>query len=546
MTTDGELLGRYSEAKSEEAFGELVRRHLDLVYSAALRQVNGNAPLAQDIVQSVFSDLARKAGALRKHCTVAGWLYTSTHHAAANAIRSEQRRHTHEQEAHAMQELLRKSGPDLDWESFRPVLDDAMQELNEGDREVILLRYFQNRTYPDIGEQMGVGENGARMRAERALEKLRRVLERRDLTTASAIAALLSANAVSAAPAGLAVTITGAATGTAATAASTATIAAKTITMTTLSKVISATIIAAAIGTAIYAGGRASHLNEENQTLRQQQAALGSQIQDLQRQQSEASNRLVFLTEENQRLASGQNTSELLKLRGQVTALKQSASSAVSNSSPSSLASMMNDPAMREYIHQKQLEGIKERYTDLIKQLKLSPEDADKFTGLMGDILLKGTDLVSSGALSDPSQQNAITNAFAELYGQLHALLGDEGTAQLENYNKTMPGRMVVQSLNQQLADNSLTDAQSAQLLQVVSEQPVSSTHGISGDFDPALLGSQDAIDAHWQQVMDSDQSILDQSASFLTSNQLSTLATVLSNSVNAQKVQAAALAQKH
>lgn len=546
MTTDGELLGRYSEGNSEEAFGELVRRHLDLVYSAALRQVNGNAPLAQDVAQSVFSDLARKAGALKNHSTVAGWLYTSTHHAAANAVRSELRRHTHEQEAHAMQELLRNSGPELDWESFRPMLDDAMQELNEGDREVILLRYFQNRTYPDIGEQIGVGENGARMRAERALEKLRGVLSRRGLTATGAVAALLSANAVSAAPAGLAGTITIAATTTTATAISTATIAAKTITMTTLSKVISATVIAAAIGTAIYAGSRASQLSEVNQKLLQEEAALSRQVQVLQRQQSEASNRLAFLTQENQRLTSGQNTSELLKLRGQVTALQQSAASAGSSSSTSGLASMMSDPAMREYIHQKQLQGIKDRYADLIKQLKLSPEDAEKFTSLMSDVTMKGTDLLASGALSDPSQGNAVTNAFADLYGQLHALLGDDGFAQFQNYDKTMPGRTLVQSLNELLGGSSLTAEQSAQLAQVVNQQPSAATHGIANDFDSSLLGSQDAIDAHWQQVMDSNQRILDQSANFLTSNQLSTLATVLSNSVNAQKIQAAALAQKH
>jgi RNA polymerase sigma factor (sigma-70 family) len=549
MTTDGELLGRYSEGGSEEAFGELVRRHLDLVYSAALRQVNGNAPLAQDVAQSVFSDLAKKANALKNHSTLAGWLYTSTHHAAANVIRSELRRHTHEQEAHAMQELLRNSGPELDWESFRPMLDNAMQELNEGDREVILLRYFQNRTYPDIGEQIGVGENGARMRAERALEKLRGVLSRRGLTTTGAVAGLLSANAVSAAPAGLAGTITSTAvlagTGAAATAASTTTIAAKTIAMTTLSKVISATVIAAAIGAAIYAGGRASHLSEENQTLRQQQTALSGQVQDLQRQQSEASNRLVSLVQENQRLVSGQNTSELLKLRGKVTALQQSASSA-SSSSSTSLAKMLNDPAMREYIHQKQLKDLKERYAALTKQLKLSPEDAEKFTSLMGDIWQKGTDLAASGALSDPSQGNAITNAFANLYGQLHTLLGDDGIAQLKDYDKTMPGRMLVHSLNQQMADSSLTAEQSAQLVQVVSQQPISSTRGVAGDIDPALLGSQDAIDAHWQQVMDSNQQILDQSASFLSSNQLSTLGMVLSNSFIAQKTQAAALAQRH
>ena len=103
MTSNGELLRSYTEAASEEAFGELARRYLDLVYSAALRQVNGDAPCAQDVAQSVFTDLARKAGSLTNRAGLAGWLYTNTHHAAANAVRGERRRHTHEQEAHAMQ-----------------------------------------------------------------------------------------------------------------------------------------------------------------------------------------------------------------------------------------------------------------------------------------------------------------------------------------------------------------------------------------------------------------------------------------------------------
>ena len=125
MIPDAELLRRYSEAASEEAFGELVRRHLDLVYSAALRQVNGDAHLAQDVAQTVFADLARKAASLAGRPAMTGWLYTSTHHAAAKMVRREQRRHAREQEAHAMQQLLHDPGPNLDWETLRPVLDTA-------------------------------------------------------------------------------------------------------------------------------------------------------------------------------------------------------------------------------------------------------------------------------------------------------------------------------------------------------------------------------------------------------------------------------------
>ena len=123
MTPDSELLRSYAEKGSEEAFAELVRRYLNLVYSAALRQGNGDAHLAQDVTQTVFADLARKAVALSQRQVLAGWLYTSTHFAAAKAVRTERRRQTHEQEAHAMEELLRNPGSGFDWETLRPVLD---------------------------------------------------------------------------------------------------------------------------------------------------------------------------------------------------------------------------------------------------------------------------------------------------------------------------------------------------------------------------------------------------------------------------------------
>ena len=112
MTDDAALLRRYAEEKSEEAFAALVRRHIDFVHAAALRQARGNAPLAQDVTQAVFTDLARKAATLARHEVVVGWLHTATRYAAAKAIRAESRRHVREREAHAMNEVLRESaGP---------------------------------------------------------------------------------------------------------------------------------------------------------------------------------------------------------------------------------------------------------------------------------------------------------------------------------------------------------------------------------------------------------------------------------------------------
>src|ERR1017187_10387371 len=97
-----ELLRRYVAGQSETTFAELVRQHIGLVYSAALRQVNGDAAAAQDVTQAVFTDLARKAPGLIRHTSLTGWLYTSTRFLAAKARRAEQTRRSHEQEAHAM------------------------------------------------------------------------------------------------------------------------------------------------------------------------------------------------------------------------------------------------------------------------------------------------------------------------------------------------------------------------------------------------------------------------------------------------------------
>ena len=111
MTPDCELLRRYAETRSEEAFAELVGRHLDLVYSAALRQVNGEVSLAQDVAQNVFTDLARKAAALADRQSLTGWLYTGARFAAIKAVRAERRRCAREQEAHTMRDLLHDPEP---------------------------------------------------------------------------------------------------------------------------------------------------------------------------------------------------------------------------------------------------------------------------------------------------------------------------------------------------------------------------------------------------------------------------------------------------
>ena len=205
MPDDATLLRRYARDHSEEAFAELVRRHLDLVYSAALRHVRGDVHRAQDITQTVFTDLARKAALLSNRSMIAGWLYLSTHHAAAQLMRTEQRRQAREQEAHLMNENAGRPAPEIDWEQLHPVLDETIRNLSQPDREAVLLRFFEQRPFAEIGAVLRLNEDSARKRVDRALEKLRAGLASRGVTSSTASLSLVIANqAIVAAPAALA------------------------------------------------------------------------------------------------------------------------------------------------------------------------------------------------------------------------------------------------------------------------------------------------------------------------------------------------------
>ncbi|HEX2855790.1 MAG TPA: sigma-70 family RNA polymerase sigma factor [Opitutaceae bacterium] len=205
---DIELLRRYAEKRSEVAFAELVRRHINLVYHAALRQTGGDGSLAEEVTQTVFTDLARKARSLSGRPVITGWLFTSTRFAAAKARRTELRRQTRETAAHVMQEITRDSGAAADWERLRPVIDEVLYELDERDREAVLLRFFEDRPFAEIGERLSLTEDTARVRVARALDKMHTRLARRGVTsTTMALAAALGAQTVLAAPAGLAVAV---------------------------------------------------------------------------------------------------------------------------------------------------------------------------------------------------------------------------------------------------------------------------------------------------------------------------------------------------
>ncbi len=456
MTEDAELLSRYAAGQSEAAFAELTRRHVDLVHSAALRLMNGDLHAAQDVTQQVFTEVARQAKRLARHPALVGWLYTTARQMALRMNRTDQRRQAREQEATMMNQLLHDDTPPADWARLRPVIEDAMHELNDQDRHAVLLRYFQNKSLNEVGTALNLTENAARMRVDRALDKLREKLARHGVTTtAAALAVVMAANAVQAAPAGLAATISAAAIAGGAVQASTLIAATKTIAMTTIQKTIVTAALAAAVGTGIYAVHQGAQLRGQIRSLDEQQAPMTAQIQQLRQERDEAAAQLAAAREENARLKSGSNSTELLKLRGQVGTLRQRAAANEAKSSPpaSGLDKMMSDPAMKEFIRQAQKEKIRSMYADLFKELNLTPDQSDQFLNLLCDSASRAMKQMASGGAPDPSA----AEANAALGSQLQALLGDAGMARFKEYSDEIPARTTVAMLNTQLGGNPLS-----------------------------------------------------------------------------------------
>jgi RNA polymerase sigma factor (sigma-70 family) len=213
MNDDLTLLREYARNHSEPAFAALVARHVNLVYSVALRSVR-DAHLAGEITQAVFIILARKADSLSDQTVLPGWLCRTARYASANALTIQRRRQHREQEAY-MQNVFTGGGdassPSLHeetWNEIAPLLDGAMEKLGKKDHDALVLRFFENKNFAEVGAALGASESAAKMRVNRALEKLRKIFAKRGVSsTAAILAGMISANSVHAAPIGLAKTI---------------------------------------------------------------------------------------------------------------------------------------------------------------------------------------------------------------------------------------------------------------------------------------------------------------------------------------------------
>lgn len=491
---DTVLVCRFVDARDDAAFAELVRRHIDLVYCAALRRV-GDAHLAEDIAQAVFTTLATKAGGLRRHHTLVGWLHTTTRFTASEVLRAERRRRAREQEAVTMYDLPTDPGDDAAWEKMRPVIDEALGELNERDREAVLLRYFANLSFPAIGTALGLPENTARMRVGRALDKLHGLLARRGLTsTSAAVATVLASQAAAAtAPVTLAATVTGTALATAG--AGVGITGAATLLMG-LTKV-QITLAAAALfvlGAAFYESLAARRLEAQAEAARAEIASL-TQIHaglDADLRAAQAAR-----TAAQQKISAGAVTTP-----ASATAASPAADSQLEIIRDNYLhrrTVARTDPEYQRLQSHLRLFWAGQNHAPLLRQLNLPAEQTRQFEALVAEHEQAVDDIEAAGdtqrvAMWDPVIDRLRTAEVEKYEGQMRDLLGAEGYARYEQYRVSLPLRTSI--------TNSITSSLYATSTPLNADQAEALTQVLDRHARPGKNGIKDRDGLDWDAAL--------------------------------------------
>lgn len=516
MRDDSELLRLYAVDKSNDAFAELVRRHIGSVYAVAKRRVGGNSHVAEEVVQEVFTDLANKAASLMQRQVLVGWLFVATRYASAKAVRRDKQRLSQRQKAEQMSEPESKSNVEHSWEEIRPVLDDAIHKLNEREREAILLYFFDKRTFADIGANLRIAESGARMRIARALEKLRISLGRRGITsTTAALTVALGGQAGAAVPGGLVASVTAAALAGAAQPAGLALLYFMTITKTQLAVTL-AVVLTGAMIVGVLQQQKITRLLTERKTLTLESSSNAGRVSDLTRKLAKAEAALA-----GTRVQTGG-----AKAASNSVGPKSAQNSGASGVTVIHMKDLLRDHPEMAALQRKELRrSVIRGYSRAIAALNLPPDQAAQLKNLLIEKAMSSADAMEAATqagLQPNSSQTyrAISQATKELDQSINSLIGSDANERLEALkNTTFQSGNVIEpvALDMEDAGVALSADQSQALalylhdLSNRTKNPDSSTPGFN-EADPAT----------WQSPM--DQQFYAKAAAILTPSQLQIL----------------------
>lgn len=499
MNEDAELLRCYARFRSESAFAELVQRRIGLVYSVALRRTR-DAHLAEDAAQAVFADLARKAASLPADTVLAGWLYRSAHYAATNIMRAEESRVAREQEAQRMQAISADDRPPDTWEKIKPLLDEVMSELDEPDRDAILLRFFDGRSFAEVGAQLQLTENAARMRVDRALDKLHAAFARRDIKSTTAVLGVVFAqHAMASVPAGLAASVTSGAL------ASVAVTTAPALTffqiMTTTKMVAGLAGVAlsiAVLGTAYETQARRSAETTLASAM-QERVALAERLRDLEQ-------RVQAADAESARLKKAAEEAASARAAAKAKAAAESVAKAAGVWDPvaEGRAFLERHPDLKQALADSTDADTRFTFSGIYASLELTPTQIERFEALMREGAGRGIPLEGQWAMLSPGTGMPM----GELPSAMIALLGAEKFRKLWNYGRTAPDRRLATEVAGALcfSETPLLPTQSDQLVQIIAGSRARGPNDLPGEVDwrAVVIKARDVLSAPQLAVVES------------------------------------------
>jgi RNA polymerase sigma factor (sigma-70 family) len=528
---DIELLREYALRNSEAAFATLVSRYINLVYSAALRQVD-NHHQAEEITQAVFVILGRKARSIGSGTILAGWLFRTARLTAANYLRTEIRRAHREQEAY-MRSISNENADDI-WQQIAPALDDAIAGLGEKDRNAIVLKFLDGKGYKEVAAALGGTEEAAQMRVSRTLEKLRKRFAKRGVVlSASVLDGVMTTQGIQAAPSGLVASSTSAAVHGGAMSVSTLTLVKGTL------KVMTWTKMKFAVGAGVVALLAFQYHQNSVQALQLAEANenLNHHSQTFAAQQS----RIAELEKDTTAMLEVRHSQEqdLARLRARRTATAKAGSRDSANVPTTVLAATMQDPDASEALRDGMVSTFRKRWEPLISTLHLSPEEAEKLFQTGGNW---GMNNMATLVAFTEGKMTAEAAVAAEIENkrnrtnEIRLLLGEDGFAEYQKCNESFPARELVERFDRQLVAFPITADQRVQFAGLIQAEPFETAKRLAGDFTVEALVYPDKFKERFEQLEEANRRISERASAFLTSDQLQEWELMQANNLSTQK----------